>query len=98
MPIKWSAIRVSRAMDEIEMQLQCAQPFIDSALTKAREAKGIPNLPGYIDERLNRLVWDIEHRFENLKGAIDTVRKNIPEGAIEAEQQASKHGNQQSMI
>ena len=50
MPIKWSAVRVSEAMDKVEAQLSLAQPFIDEALAIVKEARQIPNLAGYMDE------------------------------------------------
>ncbi len=84
MPIKWSALQVSEAMDEIERYIDAAQPFFDAAKQKAREAKTIPNLPGYMDDRLNRLIWDID-RIEAVRGAIASIRKDIPEEALRAE-------------
>jgi hypothetical protein len=98
MPIKWSAVKVSEAMDEIELQLVASQPFIDTALTKAREARNISNLPLYIDERIGRLIYDIEEKFGHLKTTITSVRKAIPDGAIEAEHESTKHGTTQSLI
>ena len=98
MPIKWSAVKVSEAMDEAELQLTCAQPFIDRALTVVKEARQIPNLAGYMDDRLARVQWDIEEKFNRIKVGIQAVRKAIPEGAIEAERESLKHGNQQSLI
>ena len=98
MPIKWSALRVNEVMDEVELQLTCAQPFIDQALAKVQEARRIPNLAGYMDDRLARVEWDIKERFNRIKAGVESVRKAIPEGAIEAEQASLKHGNQQSLI
>ena len=98
MPIKWSAVKVSEAMDKIELQLIAAQPFIDSALDKAGEARRIPHLPQYIDERLARLAWDIKEKFGRLQVTIESVRKAIPDGAIEAEQESTRHGSTQSLI
>jgi len=98
MPIKWSAVRVSEAMDEVELQLTCAQPFIDQAVAKVQEVRRIPNLPGYMDDRLTRVEWDIKEKFNRIKVDIEAVRKAIPEGAIEEEQERLKHGRQQSLI
>ena len=98
MPIKWSAIKVSEAMDEIELQLIAAQPFIDTALAKAGEARKIPHLPLYIEDRLNRLIYDIENKFGRLKATITSVRESIPDGAIEAERESNKHGSTQSLM
>jgi len=98
MPIKWSAVRVSEAMDKAELQLTCAQPFVDQALATVQEARRIPNLAGYMDDRLARVEWDIKEKFNRIKGSIESVRKAMPEGAIEAEQEAGKHGTTQSLI
>jgi hypothetical protein len=98
MPIKWSALRVKEAMDEVELQLTCAQPFLDEAVAKVREARRIPNLAGYMDDRLARVEFDIKERFSRVKAGVEAVRKAIPEGAIEAERESVKHGSQQSLI
>ena len=87
MPIKWSAVRVSEAMDKVELQLTCAQPFIDQALATVQEARRIPNLAGYMDESLARVEWDIKEKFNRIKVGIESVRKSVPEGAIEEEQE-----------
>jgi len=84
MPIRWSALRVSQAMDEIERQVDAAQPFFDAAKEKAKEAKTIPDLPDYMDHRLSRLMFDID-RIETVRAAIASVRKDIPQEALNAE-------------
>ena len=48
-------------------------------------------------DRLIRLITQIE-REDYVKGAIEAVRKAIPDGAIEAEQERLKYGSQQSII
>ena len=98
MPIKWSAVRVSQAMDEVEAQLNLAQSFIDEALAKVQEARRIPNLASYVDDRLARVQSDIVDKFGRLKAGVASVRAAIPEGAIEAEREAGKHGTTQSLI
>ena len=97
MPIKWSAVKVSEAMDEVEHQVILADQFIAEAKAKAEAAKRISNLPQYMEQRLNRVIDQLE-RMENIKGAITSVRKDIPDGAIEAERERTKHGSQQSLI
>jgi len=97
MPIKWSATKVSEAMDEVEAQVLLADQFIAEAKVKAEAAKTIPNLPQYMEQRFGRLI-DQLNRMESIKGAIESVRKDIPEGAIEAEQESTKHGSTQSMM
>ena len=96
MPIKWSALQVSQAMDEVEHQLNLAEAFLDEAKAKASEARSIANLPGYVDERLIRLISEIE-RIDHVKMAINSVRNAIPRGAIEVELAQRKSGVQQSL-
>jgi len=97
MPIKWSAVKVSEAMDEVEKQVFLADQFIIEAKARADEAKKIANLPQYIGQRIERLIDQLD-RMENVKVAIESVRKGIPDGAIEAEMEASKHGKTQTMM
>jgi len=97
MPINWSAVKVSEAMDEVEQQVLLADQFIAEAKAKAEAARKIVNLPSYLDDRLVRLISQIE-RIDNVKDAITSVRKAIPDGAIEAEQQHTKHGSTQPLI
>ena len=97
MPIKWSAVKVSEAMDEVEQQVLLADQFITEAKTKAREARKIANLPSYLDDRLIRLISQIE-RIDYVKEAIKAVHNAIPDGAIETEREHTKHGSQQSLI
>jgi len=98
MPIKWSAVKVSEAMDKVEFQLACAQPFIDQALATVQEARRIPNLAGYMDDRLARVEWDIKEKFNRIKAGVESVRQSIPDGAIEAERENFRHGSTPSLI
>ncbi len=97
MPIKWSATKVSEAMDEVEAQVLLADQFVAEAKAKAREAKKIPNLPQYMGQRFNRIIDQLD-RMDYIKEAIKAVRKNIPDGAIEAERESTRHGSTQSMM
>ena len=97
MPIKWSAVKVNEAMDEVEKQVFLADQFISEAKVRAEEAKKIANLPQYVEQHVNRIIYQIE-RMEEVKNAIESVRKDIPDGAIEAERNADKHGQTRSMM
>ena len=97
MPIKWSAVRVCEAMDEVEHQVNLAESFLSEAKVKAEIARKIADLPQYIDQRIIRLICDIE-RIDNVRSAIEAVRQSIPDGAIEAEREHIKNGSQQSLI
>jgi len=97
MAIRWSAVKVSEAMDEVEAQISLADQFFVEARKKANETRKIPNLPQYIDHRLIGLICEIE-RIDRIKDRIKSVRNDIPEGAIAAEQERAKYGSQQSLI
>ena len=97
MPIKWSAVKVSEAMDEVEHQINSADTIFAEAKAKAEAARNIADLPQYMDDRLRRLIGDIE-RIDYVKGAIKATRNAIPDGAIEAEQERARHGSAQSLI
>jgi len=97
MPIKWSAVRVCEVMDEVEHQVNLAESFLSEAKVKAEIARKIADLPQYIDQRIIRLICDIE-RIDNVRSAIEAVRQSIPDGAIEAEREHIKNGSQQSLI
>jgi len=97
MPIKWSALRVSEAMDMVEEFVNQAVEPLEQAKIVANEARNIDDLPQYLDQRLTRLIIDIE-RIDDMKAAIESVRNDIPDGAVEAEQECSKHGSTQSLM
>lgn len=60
MPIKWNALMVSEAMDMVEGYVNQAIEPLEQAKLVAIEARKIPNLPGYIDQHLVRLISEIE--------------------------------------
>ena len=97
MPIKWSAIKVSEAMDDIERQINLAESFLAEARVKAEAARAIADLPQYVDQRLIRLTCDIE-RIDYVRTSIKAVRNDLPDGAVEAERERLKNGSQQSLI
>ena len=96
MPIKWSALKVSEAMDMADEFVREADLPLEQAKIVAREARNIANLPGYLDDRLRHLIDDIG-RIDYVKAAIQAVRNTIPDGAIEAERQRLKNGSKQTL-
>ena len=97
MPIKWSALLVSEAMDMVEdFVSEAAEPLAQAKIV-ANEARKIPNLPQYLDQRLLRLVCDIE-RIDYIKSAINAVRNDLPDGAVEAERQTASYGRQPVLV
>ncbi len=97
MPIKWSSVQVSEAMDMAEEFVNQAAEPLEQAEIVARQARNIAHLPGYLDQRLIRLISEIQ-RIDNVKEAIKAVRNAIPDGAIEAEQARGKYGSQPILV
>ncbi len=97
MPIKWSALRVSEAMDMVEKFVNQAAEPLEQAKTVANEARNIANLPQYLDQRLVRLFIDIE-RLNYIRNSINAVRNDLPDGAIETEKKSESYGRQPALV
>ena len=89
MPVRWSALELAEAMDEVEKLVTEAEPFLAEAETKAGKATSIAYLPQYLSQRLHRLIYTIEYR-QAIRDAIARIRQSIPEGAVEVERQSGK--------
>ena len=92
MAIKWNANKVSEALDEVEQQIILAESFFNEAKKKAKEARRIPNLPGYLDDRLVRILSQLG-RLNDVKSAIQSARDAIPKGEIEKWRKREKMGS-----
>jgi len=97
MPIKWSALRVSEAMDMVEEFVNQAVEPLEQAKIVANEARKIDDLPQYLDQRLTRLIIDIG-RIDSIKNSINAVRRDLPEEAIESEKKSASHGRQPALV
>ena len=97
MPIKWSALKVSEAMDMVEECIDEAAGPLERAKLVATEARRIPNLPQYVDQRLVRLLTDIE-RMDYVRSAIRAVRESMPSGTVEEERRGLESGRQLSLV
>ena len=97
MPIKWSALRVSEAMDMVEEFISQADEPLEQAKIVANEARNIVNLPQYLDQCLVRLIIDIE-RIDYIKNSIIAVRNELPDGVVEAEKKSESHGRQPVLV
>ncbi len=97
MPIKWSSLRVSEAMDMVEEFVNQAAEPLEQAKIVASEARNITNLPQYLDQRLVRLIIDIE-RIDYIRNSINAVRNALPDGAVEAEKKLESHGRQPALV
>jgi len=90
MPISWSALEVSEAMDKVESLLNDAQPILSQAHRVVVEAKEIPNLPQYMEQRLSGLRETLASSISRPRDGVDSVRKALPEGAVERERKQPK--------
>ena len=97
MPIKWSALRVSEAMDMVEEFVNQAAEPLEQAKIVANEARNIANLPQYLYQRLVRLCIDIE-RIDYIKSSIEAVRRDLPHKAIHSERKSADHGRQPVLV
>ncbi|MFC1930688.1 hypothetical protein ACFLXJ_00540 [Chloroflexota bacterium] len=97
MPIKWSALRVSEAMDMVEELISQADEPLEQAKVVANEARNIVNLPQYLDQRLVQLIINIE-RIDYIKSSIEAVRRDLPDEAIESEKKSASHGRQPVLV
>ncbi len=110
MPIKWSPLMVSEAMDMVEEFAGQAIEPLEQARLAAHEARKIPNLPRYVDQHLMHLIGEIERvtggvstwnekPFSgSIQAAISSVRDTLPEGAVEVEKRCLSLGNTQSLM
>jgi len=97
MAIKWSAVRVSEAMDKAEELINKAEIPLKLAKLEVTEARKIPNLPQYMDTRLISLISQIE-RIDNVKSALQAIRDDIPQADLEKERELAEYGSQQTLV
>jgi len=83
MPVRWSPLAVSRAMDEVEELLAQARPFLAQAHDKCEEARLIPGIPGYMQDRIARLKWELTRCIEAPAKNIELVRRDLPQKQLQ---------------
>ena len=106
MPIKWSPLMVNEAMDMVEEFVGQAVEPLEQARIVASEARNISNLPQYVDQYLVRIIGEIDRAIGGsqwepdgrLKAGIQSVRKSLPDGAVEQEKKRIESGSQLSLV
>jgi hypothetical protein len=98
MPIRWSTVRVSQEVDEVEELMNSLAPTLWRMREKAEELRRIPNLPGYIDQPTATMTNKIDNFNGYIKGYIERIRNLTPREALEEERKALEYGKQQSLI
>ena len=81
----------------VEEFISQADEPLEQAKIVANEARNIVNLPQYLDQRLVRLIIDIE-RIDYIKSSIEAVRRDLPDEAIESEKKSVSHGRQPVLV
>lgn len=97
MPVKWSALKVTEAMDMAEEYVNQAAEPLEQAKIVAAEATKIPDIPQYVSERLVTLIANIEH-IEYIRHSIKSVRDSLPDGAAKDEKKRLEAGSQLSLV
>ncbi len=105
MLIKWSPLKVSEAMDEVEEHINEAIEPLEQARDAAREALKIPNLTQYVTQHILRIIGDIDQSIGGsqwnpkgrLKSGVQSVRDSLPKDAIEDEKKKLGNGSQLSL-
>ena len=97
MAIKWSAVRVSEAMDKAEELINKAEIPLKLAKLEVTEARKIPNLPQYMDTRLISLISQIE-RIDKIKSVLQSIRDDIPQADLDEQSKPAEYGSQQSLV
>ena len=98
MPIKWSAVKVSEATDELDQLVDTLGMSLALIREKAKDIRQIPNIPGYIDDPTASMTWKVANFYEYLKGYIERMRQRIPADALEKERKQARYGSQQSLV
>ena len=106
MRVKWSALKVSDAMDMVEEYINKAIEPLEQVRIVAREARNIPNLPQYVDQHLLRIIGEIDRAIGGsqwepvgrLKAGIQSVRESLPDGAVDEEKKRLESGSQLSLV
>ena len=106
MPIKWSALRVIEAADMMEKHINAAVEPLECAREVAKAAQDIPQLPQYVEQRINVLLGEIERAIGGsysepvgrLKARLQSIRDSVPKDALEKEEKKREYGKQQSLV
>ena len=106
MPIRWSALKVSEAADKIEEHFNQAVEPLEQARIVAREAMKLDNLPEYMSQHFSRIIGEIDRAIGGsqwepvgrIRAGVESIRKDLPEGAVKGERESAKHGTTNSLI
>lgn len=106
MPIKWSAMQVMEAADMIEKHINAAVEPLECAREVAKAALEIPNLPGYVEQRIAGLLGEIGRTIGGtpvepvgrLKARLESIRDSVPKDDLEAEKKTRAYGDKVRLV
>lgn len=86
MSLKWSALQVSEVMDITEIYVNQIREPLQKAREAVQESRAIPDIPGYVDKYLERILSEIDRIIGGsgynpegqLIAAIMLVRASLP--------------------
>jgi len=86
MPIKWSAKKVMRKLEEIDELLREVSPVIQQCAAKAREIQQLPEVPEYICQPARMMAYKLSDIVPSVRSRVIRIREKVPEGALELEE------------
>ena len=110
MPIKWSALQVSEVTDRIEAEVEKLREPLENIRGIIDEASTIPNLPDYIKQRFVSILSETERIIDGvhpwnqepypgvLQRAVESIRRDLPQDTLQAEQTKRQYGSQQTLV
>jgi len=98
MAIKWSAVKVSDKVDEVEELMNSIRPTLWQIRERAGELRRISHLPGYIDQPTATMSFKVDNFNDYMKGWAERIRNLIPDEALAEERKAMEYGSQQSLV
>lgn len=98
MPIKWSTLKVTEAVDLAERHLAEAAVPLAQARIVAKEALDIPHIPQYVDQHFRALRDDLDQLGSRLRERLERIRQSLPKQAMQAEQKRADQGNTLSLL
>ena len=98
MPVKWSPLKVSQAVDIIEEHVNNGSTPFDLAREEAGKALLIPNLPQYMESEFRTLAANLESGVQRIRSDIARVRRDLPKDQLAQEKKQKDFGATQALI
>jgi len=98
MPIRWSALKASQAVDLVEEHVTNASTPLQLAKEEALKALDIPNLPQYIESEFRSLASNCEWSVKKIRSDIERIRRDIPKDGLEREKKRQEQGETGSLM